>query len=32
MTTSIGLSETIDYAERILAGEVRGRTVVEVTQ
>ncbi|MGO1482192.1 MAG: MDR family oxidoreductase [Brachybacterium sp.] len=32
MTTSIGLSETIGYAERILAGEVRGRTVVEVTQ
>lgn len=32
MTTSIGLSETIDYAERILAGQVRGRTVVEVTQ
>lgn len=32
MTTSIGLSETIDYAERILSGQVRGRTVVEVTQ
>lgn len=32
MTTSIGLSETIGYANRILAGEVRGRTVVEVTQ
>ncbi|NMA76778.1 MAG: oxidoreductase [Actinomycetales bacterium] len=32
MTTSIGLSETIGYAERILAGQVRGRTVVEVTQ
>ncbi|MGO1199826.1 MAG: MDR family oxidoreductase [Dermabacteraceae bacterium] len=32
MTTSIGLSETIPYAERILAGEVRGRTVVEVDQ
>lgn len=32
MTTSIGLSEAVPYAERILAGEVRGRTVVEVTQ
>ncbi|WP_193107185.1 MDR family oxidoreductase [Brachybacterium sp. FME24] len=32
MTTSIGLSETIDYAQRILDGEVRGRTVVDVTQ
>ena len=32
MTTSIGLSETIGHADRILAGEVRGRTVVEVTQ
>ena len=32
MTPSIGLSETIGYAERILAGQVRGRTVVEVTQ
>lgn len=30
MTTSIGLSETIAYAERILAGQVRGRTVVDV--
>ncbi|MFC7463201.1 MDR family oxidoreductase [Brachybacterium sp. GCM10030252] len=29
MTTSIGLSETIPYAQRILAGEVRGRTVVD---
>ena len=32
MTTSIGLSEVLDHAERILAGQVRGRTVVEVTQ
>lgn len=32
MTTSIGLSETIPYAQRILAGETRGRTVVDVTQ
>ena len=32
LTTSIGLSETIPYAERILAGQVRGRTIVEVTQ
>ena len=32
MTTSIGLSETISYAPRILAGETRGRTVVDVTQ
>lgn len=31
MTTSIGLSEVIDRGARILAGEVRGRTVVEVT-
>lgn len=30
MTTSIGLSETLPYAERILAGQVRGRTVVDV--
>ncbi|ASK66343.1 oxidoreductase [Brachybacterium avium] len=32
MTTAIGLSEVIDHAPRILAGEVRGRTVVEVDQ
>lgn len=32
LTTSIGLSEVIPYAERILAGQVRGRTVVEVDQ
>lgn len=32
MTTSIGLSEAIPYAQRILAGAVRGRTVVDVTQ
>jgi acrylyl-CoA reductase (NADPH) len=31
MTTSIGLSEAIPYASRILDGEVRGRTVVDVT-
>lgn len=31
MTTSIGLGETIPYAPRILAGEVRGRTVVDVS-
>ena len=30
MTTSIGLAETIPYAEQILAGQVRGRTVVDV--
>ncbi|MDN5820024.1 MAG: oxidoreductase [Brachybacterium sp.] len=30
MTTAIGLSEVIDHAPRILAGQVRGRTVVEV--
>ena len=30
MTTCIGLAETIGYAEQILAGQVRGRTVVEV--
>lgn len=32
LTTSIGLSETIPYAQRILDGEIRGRTVVDVTQ
>ena len=30
MTTSIGLAETIPYAEQILSGQVRGRTVVDV--
>lgn len=30
MTTSIGLAETIPYAQRILAGQVRGRTIVDV--
>jgi len=30
MTTGIGLSEVIDHAERVLAGEVRGRTVIDV--
>ena len=30
MTSSIGLAETIPYAEQILAGQVRGRTVVDV--
>ena len=30
MTTSVGLAEALPAAERILAGEVRGRTVVEV--
>ncbi|WP_394215062.1 MDR family oxidoreductase [Brachybacterium vulturis] len=32
MTTAIGLSEVIDHAPRILAGQVRGRTVVAVDQ
>ncbi|GAA1490176.1 MDR family oxidoreductase [Brachybacterium sacelli] len=32
LTTSIGLSETIPIAQRILSGEIRGRTVVDVTQ
>lgn len=32
MTTSIGLSELADHAPRILAGQVRGRTIVEVDQ
>lgn len=32
LTTSIGLSETIPTAQRILSGEIRGRTVVDVTQ
>jgi len=31
ITTSIGLSEVIPYAERILSGGVRGRTVVDVS-
>lgn len=30
MTTTIGLSEAIPYASEILAGRVRGRTVVDV--
>ena len=30
MTTSVGLADALPAAERILAGEVRGRTVVEV--
>ncbi|HEX7352174.1 MDR family oxidoreductase [Brachybacterium sp.] len=30
MTTGIGLSETVGFAQRVLAGEVRGRTVVDV--
>jgi acrylyl-CoA reductase (NADPH) len=29
MTTEIGLSEVIDFAPRFLAGQVRGRTVVD---
>ncbi|AXK44301.1 MDR family oxidoreductase [Brachybacterium saurashtrense] len=32
MTTGIGLSEVIDHAAPLLAGQVRGRTVVEVDQ
>ena len=32
MTAHIGLSETIPHAERLLAGQVRGRTVVEVAR
>ncbi|MGO3507320.1 MAG: oxidoreductase, partial [Brachybacterium tyrofermentans] len=32
LTTGIGLSEAIAFAPRILAGETRGRTVVDVTQ
>lgn len=32
MTTSIGLSEVIDHAPSVLAGQVRGRTAVEVAQ
>ncbi|NUL44560.1 oxidoreductase [Cellulosimicrobium funkei] len=30
MTTTIGLADTIPYAERILAGATRGRTIVDV--
>ncbi|MBB5750288.1 MDR family oxidoreductase [Micrococcus sp. TA1] len=30
MTTTIGLAETIPYAQQILAGRTRGRTVVDV--
>ncbi|WMY79141.1 MDR family oxidoreductase [Citricoccus sp. I39-566] len=30
MTTTIGLEDTIPYAEQILAGRTRGRTVVDV--
>ncbi|GAB2547647.1 MDR family oxidoreductase [Leucobacter ruminantium] len=32
MTETIGLAETIPHAERILAGRVRGRTVVDVNR
>lgn len=32
MTTTIGLADTLPAAERILAGQVRGRTVVDVTR
>lgn len=32
LTTSIGLSEVIDRTPSLLAGQVRGRTVVEVAQ
>lgn len=31
LTTSIGLSEAIAFAPRLLAGETRGRTIVDVT-
>jgi acrylyl-CoA reductase (NADPH) len=31
MTTRINLSETLDYANRLLSGSLRGRTVVDVT-
>jgi acrylyl-CoA reductase (NADPH) len=32
MTTTIGLADAIPHAGRILAGQVRGRTVVDVTR
>jgi acrylyl-CoA reductase (NADPH) len=32
MTVEIGLSEVIDYAPRLLDGQVRGRTVVDVNR
>lgn len=32
MTVEIGLSNVIDYAPNVLAGKVRGRTVVDVNQ
>jgi acrylyl-CoA reductase (NADPH) len=30
MTTTIGLADAIPAAQQVLAGQVRGRTVVEV--
>lgn len=30
LTTTIGLADTVPYSEKILAGQVRGRTVVDV--
>ena len=32
MTTEIGLSEAIAYAPRLIDGQVRGRTVVDVSR
>jgi acrylyl-CoA reductase (NADPH) len=32
MTKTIGLAETLDYAERLLLGTLRGRAVVAVTR
>jgi len=32
MTTRIGLAETLDYANQLLSGTLRGRTVVAVTR
>jgi acrylyl-CoA reductase (NADPH) len=32
MTVEIGLSETIAYAPRLIEGQVRGRTVVDVNR
>jgi acrylyl-CoA reductase (NADPH) len=31
MTTEIGLAEVFDIAPKILAGQVRGRTVVRIS-
>jgi hypothetical protein len=32
MTTVVSLAETLDVAGRILAGQVRGRTVIDISR